>query len=626
MTIQNKVENAPFKPLAQKGPSLNIDRKSDGTIYLTCGYEMGEVPASVVHLLAANAAAFPDRKFICERVPLPDGKFGDWRHITYGEMEKRSNAIAQAMIDHGMGPDAPLQVLSGNSINHATMMFAAMKARAPIAPTSVNYSTSNDHRKLKHVFETVKPKMIFVERGEQFVRALETLDLTGIEVVSAEPIKGFKTTSLQSLLDTKPTKAVTESIADIGHGTVAKYLFTSGSTGMPKGVAHTQGAMCTVLASSEALAAEAPPLIKPPPPIGTLEWMPWSHIAAGNVVFNRTLRIGGTLFLDNGRPVPGEFDETIRNLRDVRPYAFSSAPIAYAWLIDAMEKDHGLRDHFFARMRSIGYGSAALSQDLYERLQVLSVEATGERVPVTTMYGATETQGITMVHWITEKVGLVGLPMPGVTLKLVPNAGKLEIRCKGPTVMKGYYKREDLNSQVFDEEGFYKLGDAVKFIDDENPEKGLVYDGRVTEDFKLFTGTWVTVGAVRLAVIAAATPAILDCVICGHNANYLSIMAWLDPMGARNIAGKPNATVAELAKDAKVIDHIKKSLAGYNAENPASSRKIRRVTLLLEDPSIDDHETTDKGYINQRSVLERRKDIVASLYIDPPPPDVIVIE
>ena len=263
--------------------------------------------------------------------------------------------------------------------------------------------------------------------------------------------------------------------------------------------------------------------------------MPWNHISAGNIGFNGNLNAGGTVYLDAGKPLPGMFDETIRNLREIAPLVFGSAPIAFGWLAEAMERDEALRDKFFSKMRYVGYGGATLSQDIYERIQKLAIAATGMRIPLTTMYGATETQGVTVVHWLTEKVGLIGLPLPGITLKLVPNGTKLEVRVKGPTVTPGYLKRPDLTKAAFDDEGFYSLGDAAKFVDENDPEKGLVFDGRVTEDFKLDSGTWVSVGTLRAQAIGAASPLIQDCVVCGHDKPYVALLAWPNFAAAKEI-------------------------------------------------------------------------------------------
>jgi len=611
MNVQVKsTELPPFKPLPMKPPSIETVRKPDGTVYLSSRHPLGEMHRSTVHLFEAHAAAHPDRKFIAERTPLPGGGTGDWRFITYGEMNARANAIAQAMITRGLGPDAPLMVLSGNSIAHASMMLGALKARVPVAPVSVAYSImSGDHGKLRHVFATTKPKMIFAEQGPMYSRALAALPLEGVEVVSVMPVPDRATTAYGDLLKTNAGPSVAESVDKIDHDTVAKFLFTSGSTGMPKGVIQTHRMMCAVVAAQEALRTEASDPNEIPE---SLEWMPWNHISAGNIGFNNAVNAGGTIYLDAGKPLPGMFEETIRNLRDIKPLGFGSAPIAFGWLADAMERDPSLRDHFFAKMRMVGYGGATLSQDIYERIQALSIAATGQRIPLTTMYGATETQGITVVHWITERVGLIGLPLPGITLKLVPNGTKLEVRVKGPTVTPGYHGRDDLTRAAFDEEGFYSLGDAARFIDENDPEKGLVFDGRVTEDFKLDSGTWVSTGTLRAHAVAAASPLVFDCVVCGQDKPFVALLAWPNMQAAMQFTGKSN--IGEVLADPKLRDAIRDKFAAHNAAQPGTSSRIRRVLLMAEPPSIDGHEITDKGYVNQRATLERRKALVDELY------------
>jgi feruloyl-CoA synthase len=577
---------------------------------------------SIAHLLEERAAQHPTRNYIGERTPLPDGKLGDWRYITYGEMDTRASAVAQALLDRGLGPDTPLMVLSGNSIVHAAMMLGAMKARVPVAPVSVAYSLmSGDHSKLRHVFETARPKMIFAEQGPVFARALAALPLDGVEIVTVIPIPDRATTSFDDLIEVNVGPAVAASVDRIDHETVAKYLFTSGSTGMPKGVLQTHGMMCAVIAAQEALRTDETDPNEIPQ---SLEWMPWNHISAGNIGFNGNLNAGGTVHLDAGKPLPGMFDETIRNLREVSPLVFGSAPIAFGWLADAMERDESLRDRFFSKMRYVGYGGATLSQDIYERIQKLAIAATGNRIPLTTMYGATETQGVTVVHWITERVGLIGLPLPGITLKLVPNGTKLEVRVKGPTVTPGYLKRPDLTKAAFDEEGFYSLGDAAKFVDENDPEKGLVFDGRVTEDFKLNSGTWVSTGTLRAQAVAAASPLIQDCVVCGQDKEFVAILAWPNMAAAREICGdKRHETPEEILGSPKVVAFVKEKFAAFNAASSGTSGRIKRVLLMTEPPSVDGHEITDKGYVNQRATLERRKILVDLLYENPPAKGVI---
>lgn len=618
-------ELPPFKPLQQKPPSIDMERRKDGSITIRSRHPLGAMHRSIVHLLEEKAALHPERKFIAERTPEPGGKLGGWRFITYGEANARASAVAQSLLDRGLGPETPLMVLSGNSIAHGVMMLGAMKARVPVAPVSVAYSLmSGDHSKLRHVFETARPKMIFAEQGPFYARALTALPLDGVEVVTVVPIPDLTTTAYDTLVSVKVGPAVAQSMSGIDHGTIAKYLFTSGSTGMPKGVLQTHGMMCAVVAAQEALRTEEPEADEIPQ---SLEWMPWNHISAGNIGFNNNLHAGGTVYLDAGKPLPGMFNETIRNLREISPLVFGSAPIAFGWLADAMERDAALRDKFFAKMRFVAYGGATLSQDIYERIQKLAIAATGHRIPFTTMYGATETQGVTVVHWLTEKVGLIGLPLPGITLKLVPNGAKYEVRVKGPTVTAGYLKRPDLTEAAFDEEGYYCLGDAAKFLDENDPAKGLVFDGRVTEDFKLDTGTWVSVGTLRAQAIGAASPLIQDCVVCGHDKAYVGLLAWPNLAAAKEIcADASRSSPDEIIHSPKVKDYLRTRLAAHNAQSGGTSGRIRRVMLMLEPPSIDGHEITDKGYINQRATLDRRKRLVELLYENPPPADVIVIE
>ena len=625
MNLHKAANLPPFKPLRQKPPLVDVTHKADGTIYVRSRHPLGAMKRSLAHLLEEKAALYPERSFIAERTPLPNGETGDWRFITYGEMNAQADAVAQALLDRGMGPEAPLLILSGNSIRHAVMMLGAMKARVPVAPVSVAYSLmSADHSKLRHVHATVQPRMIFAEQGPLYARALASIAGEGAEIVTVLPVPGRDdVTSYESLISTAAGEAVAASVEKIHHGTIAKYLFTSGSTGMPKGVLQTHGMMCAVVAATEALREDAP---EPDEVPQSLEWMLWNHISAGNISFNSNLNAGGTIYLDAGKPLPGLFQETIRNLREIAPLVFGSAPIAFAWLADAMEKDDALRDHFFSKLRYVGYGGATLSQDIYERFQKLAIAAMGMRIPLTTMYGATETQGVTVVHWITERVGLIGLPLPGITLKLVPNGAKLEVRVKGPTVTPGYLKRPDLTAAAFDDEDFYCLGDAARFFDERAPENGLVFDGRVTEDFKLDSGTWVSVGTLRAQAVAAASPLLQDCVVCGHDKAFVALLAWPNLGAAKDIAAESHRTTPdELINAPRVREFLRARFAAHNAQASGTSSKIKRVLLMSEPPSIDGHEITDKGYINQRATLERRHKLVELLYAPTPPDGVIEI-
>ena len=622
MNVQVKnTDLPPFRPLPQKAPDVDFRKMPDGTMYIAQRHALGPMHRSIAHLFAERAKKHPERNFIAEREPLAGGKTGDWRFITYGEAYNRAQSIAQALLSRGMNADTPLMILSGNSIAHATMTLGALFAGVPVAPVSVAYSLmSGDHSKLKHVFGIAAPKMIFAEQGPLYARALAALPLDGVEIVTVMPIPDRKTTPYDDLIRTNAGPDVAKALEKIGPDTTAKYLFTSGSTGMPKGVVQTHRMMCAVIAAQEALRTEPADPNEVPQ---SLEWMPWNHISAGNIGFNGQINAGGTIYLDAGKPLPGMFDETIRNLRDITPLGIGTAPIAFGWLCDAMERDTSLRDHVFKKLRMAGYGGATLSQDICERFQALAIAATGNRIPMTTMYGATETQGVTVVHWITERVGLVGLPLPGITLKLVPNGTKLEVRVKGPTVTPGYHKRPDLTKAAFDDEGFYSLGDAAKFIDENDPAQGLVFDGRVTEDFKLDSGTWVSAGTLRAQAVGAASPLIFDCVVCGQDKPFVGLLAWPVIAAAKEICGKSDP--AQIVKDPEIRDIVREKFAEHNRTSGGSSTRVKRVILMAEPPSVDGHEITDKGYVNQRATMDRRKALVDKLFAATLDPEVIEI-
>jgi feruloyl-CoA synthase len=606
----------PFKPLAQKPPSVKVEARPDGSYIVSSNHPPAEGPKSIAQLLADRAAAHPERPYLLQREP----GHGPWRGVTYGEAKQAADSIAQWLIDQGLTARDSVMVLSGNGLDHALIMLGCYTAGVPIAPISPAYSLiSTDHAKLKHCFATVKPKVVYAQDGAMFARAFETLkalDPSLRFVVSQGGGEGMH--DISELLAVTPTPAVEASRARLGHADIAKYLFTSGSTGMPKGVPQTHGMMAGVIAGQQGLRTD---LEEPAEPTQSLEWMPWSHISAGNISFNGVLWGGGTLYLDEGKPIPGQFETTIKNLYEVSPAVFGSAPIAFGMLAEAMEKDPALRKSFFKNLKYMGYGGATLSNDIYERMQALAIAETGHRMPLTTMYGATETQGITVVHWATERVGLVGLPLPGVTLKLTPNGGKLEVRVKGPTVTTGYHNDPAKTAEAFDEEGFYKLGDAARFLDPKDPNQGLVFDGRVTEDFKLDSGTWVSVGTLRPDVLAAASPYLQDAVIAGQDKPFIGVLAW--PSAAGMAAAQAAPGVGGPLE--KLAGLVAEKLRAFNADAGGSSRQVGRFVIMAEPPSIDAGEITDKGYVNQRATLERRADLVKAIYANPPGAGVVVL-
>ena len=610
----------PFRPLTQKTPDIEMRKTDDGVVYLTPRQTPGDRPRTIPHCLDERAAEHPDRPYLKERNPQTD----EWNEISYGEAKRATDGLAQAFLDMGAGPDAPVMILSGNSIRSAMVILAAQKIGAPAAPISVPYSLmSTDFEKLKHCVDAVKPAVIFAEQLAPFKPSLEAIDLTGRTVFTAVGANN-EVLDYSSLAETQPTSAVQSALDQLTDESVGKYLFTSGSTGMPKPVPTTQGAMCSMIAGQEGLRDDSrDPDYDPDEVTQFLDWLPWNHISGSNVNFNGVLWNGGTFWIDGGKPTPALFGETIRNVRDVSPHTFGTAPIALAMLAEAMEEDDDLLRAFFKNMRQVAYGGATLSDDLYDRLQNLAIKATGRRIPILTMYGATETQGITVVHWEVERVGLIGLPLPGMTLKLVPVGEKLEVRVKGPSVMPGYLNMPDKNAEVFDDEGFYCLGDAAKFVDPEDPNQGIIFDGRVGEDFKLSSGTWVSVGTLRPDFVAAVSPLVFDAVICGQDKNYASALVWPAPAAIEGLTKAHNgdqqaafaAYAAQLAEKASI----------FNAGEPGSSRRIKRIGIMTEPPSIDAGEITDKGYVNQRCVMDRRAEHVSMLYTDPVPAGIIVV-
>ena len=607
---------APFKPLPMRAPDVGVERRADGSVLIWSNHPPAPSVRSIAHLFAERAAEHPERRYIGQRLP----GHGPWRFITYGEAKRAADGIAAWLLARGLGQDDAVLILSGNSIEHALVTLGGYIAGVPVAPISPAFSLmSSDHERLRHCFRTVKPKVVFAQNGDLFAPALGALkalapDLTVITVEGGYP----GALPFADVSATEPGPEVAEALDRLTHATVAKYLFTSGSTGLPKGVPQTHGMMAGVIAGQEGLneAPKEPDLVPE-----TLDWMPWSHISAGNINFNLVLWNGATLFLDEGKPLPGQFETTIKNLYEVSPQTFGSAPIAFGMLAEAMERDPALRRSFFKNMRYLAYGGATLSEDVNARIQQLAVAETGHRIPLITMYGATETQGITVVHWLTERVGLVGLPLPGITLKLVPNGSKMEVRVKGPTVTTGYVNDPEKTAAAFDEEGFYKLGDAARFVDPDDPAQGLVFDGRVTEDFKLDSGTWVSVGVLRPDLVTACSPYVHDAVIAGQDKPFAAALFWPSPAGLQALASEPGeGTPLE-----RLNRILAERLGAHNARAGGSSRRIARFTVMLEPPSIDSGEITDKGYVNQRAVLERRAELVRRLFTDPPGEGVTVV-
>lgn len=600
---------------------IDVVRRADGVIVIKSNFPLKDYEPHLPVSLAKWAVQKPDGVWLAQRA----GADRAWRKITYAQAKREVDGLTQALLDMKLPEGAPVAILSGNSIEHALMTQAAMQARLPAAPVSPAYSLmSQDHVKLKYLFDLIKPAVVMMQDGPTFEKALKALDLDGIRVIHVtRPCDGIASTAFADLAATPVTSAVSDSIAAITPDTVGKLLFTSGSTGMPKAVINTQ----RMMTANAAQMMQCRPRDPNGPPTVYIDWMPWNHTMGGNALFNPVLTEGGTLYIDDGKPVPGMIEETLNNLREISPTYYANVPAGYAVLAAAMEKDDALCRNFFKNLTLMGYGGARLPDDLYDRMQALAVRATGERIVFYTGWGATETAPTsTGTYWETERVGLIGLPFPGVELKMVPVGAKYELRLRGVNVTPGYYRQPELTAAAFDEEGFYKIGDAGVFVDPEDPVQGLIFSGRVVEDFKLTTGTFVHVGSLRTDVIAAATPVMQDALITGQDLPYIGVLAWPNLAACRLLVGNPDATFADVVKHPAVLQCLKDGLQAHNASSEgASSRRIARAMLMEEPASIDGNELTDKGYINQRAGLERRAALVKQLYAEHPAADVMVL-
>jgi feruloyl-CoA synthase len=584
-TAAKALEKPAFRKVNWLARDIDVTRRDDGVIVIKSRIPLQAYEPHLAAPLARWAEEAPTRTWLAQR----SGPDRQWRKLSYAEAKRTVDGLTQGLLNLKLD-GRPVAILSGNSIEHAL----------------------------------VKPGVVMVQDGPTFEKALKALDLDGVTVIHvARPCEGIASISFADLAATPLTSEVEASIAQITPETVGKLLFTSGSTGMPKAVINTQRMMC----ANAAMMLQTRPR-GPEAPISTvLDWMPWNHTMGGNALFNPLLIEGGTLYIDDGRPMPGMFDETIRNLREVSPTYYANVPAGYAALAAAMEKDDALCRSFFKDLGIMAYGGARLPDDLYERMQALAVKTTGERIVFYTGWGSTETAPTsTGTYWNTERVGLIGLPFPGVELKMVPVGDKYELRLRGINVMPGYFGQPELTKKAFDEEGFYCIGDAGIFVDPNDPVQGIIFAGRVVEDFKLTTGTFVHVGSLRTDAIAAASPAIHDALVTGQDRSYVGLLAWPNLHACRQLVGDPQATFEDVVKHPAVIDCVRRGLQAHNAEcEGASSRRIARAMLMAEPPSIDGHELTDKGYINQRAGLERRAVLVERLYAAEPDSDVIVL-
>jgi feruloyl-CoA synthase len=586
-------------------------RDIDGTVVLRSAEPLGDYPVSVVHSLREWARIAPGHPVAAER-----GQDGAWHTCSYGDAAAAADAIGQALLDRGLGPDRPLLVLSGNSVNHLLLTLGAMTAGVPVAPVSVAYSLqSRDHERIRAITGLVHPGAVFAEDAGRFAAALDAVAAVPAIVATGRRAGADR---LEDLLATVPGRAVRAAFGALGPDTLAKILFTSGSTGAPKGVLNTH----RMLSANQQMIRQVWPFLAAERPV-IVDWLPWSHTFGGNHNVNMMLTSGGTIYVDAGRPAPALFAQTIENLTDVPPTVYFNAPGGYALLVLALESDRAFAGRFFSRLRLMFNAAAALPAALRARLTSIAQQTTGRVVPVTGSWGATETgPAVTTAHYDYTDTRCIGVPLPGAEVKLVPGEDRYEIRARGPMVTPGYYGRADLTVQAFDDDGFYRSGDAVALADPGDPNAGLLFRGRTAEDFKLSTGTFVRVGAVRAALLSAA-PVISDAVLTGENRDFTGALAWLNAAEARKFLGEEPQPDGDLIVHAALDDLLARVLAEHN-DGLGSSARIERLLVMAHPADLDAGEITDKGYVNQRKVLARRAALVEMLYTDPVPDGVTV--
>ena len=592
--------------------AVTITEDEDGIRYLDHDVLLEDYPLNLTDRLMEWSAKQPDKTLVAARDAA-----GEWKRISYAQAEQKVLALGQALLDLGLGPDKPLAILSGNSLSHAMLALACQHVGIPYSPVSTAYSLiSTDFGKLKHVVGLLKPAMVFIENVASFVPAIEALK--GMDGVSFDVLAHSADSDeipallLTTLLKTEATEAVDKAHARLTGDSVAKILFTSGSTGMPKGVINTH----RMLSSNQQMLLQSMPFVGVQPPV-LVDWLPWNHTFGGNHNFGLVVYNGGTLYIDEGKPTPQGLETTIENLRDISPTVYFNVPKGFEALLSYFRTDPALSKTFFADMSMLFYAGAGLSKGIYDGFQELSREATGKPVFFTTSLGATETAPAAIFNTsLQAKPGEIGLPLSGVTLKCVPNGTKTELRVKGPNIAPGYWRQDELTKDMFDDEGFYKLGDAIKFVDPDDTSKGLIFDGRVSEDFKLDSGTWVCVSSIRMGVLPHFSPLFSDVVVAGHDRSDLGVMVVPNVVECQKVLGEEgrNLSIAEIIKHPSFRALVLGKLKSLAANSTGSSNRVVRLAVMTEMPSLDAHEITDKGSLNQRAILENRKDDVETLY------------
>ena len=591
---------------------VNMREGAGGVRYMSADQKLEDYATRITDRLVHWATTKPKATMLAKRVKNADGSLGDWRHISYGQAWESAQAIAQALIDRGLSAERPVVIMSENDLEHALLSLGCLVAGVPFCPASPAYSTiSQDFEKLHHILTTLTPGLVFAADAKRYGKAIEAAVGKDIEVVlHSGEIAGRVTTPFENLLATQVTPLVDAAMKATGPDTIAKFLFTSGSTKLPKAVVNTQRLWC---ANQQQMAQSMPVLAETPPVL--VDWLPWNHTFGGNHNFGMVMYHGGTLYIDEGKPTPALMGETLRNLREIAPTVYFNVPTGFEAIANAMKTDDALRKNLLSRVQMFFYAGAALAQPIWDSLHESQEREIGERIVMGTGLGMTESGPFAIfVASPFVKAGDLGVPTPGMELKLVPNSDKIEVRYKGPNIAPGYWRAPQETQEAFDEEGFFCTGDAVKWIDENDVHQGLKFDGRIAEDFKLATGTFVSVGPLRGKIIAAGAPYVQDAVITGLNMHEVGAMIF--PTAAvRGLSGLgADASMAEVLASAPVVAHFQDVLNGLAKTATGSASRVARMVLLNEPPSIDKGEVTDKGSINQRAVLKHRDTLVQALH------------
>ncbi len=612
-------KEAPFRTVRFGPAATVVEKRADGAMILRSPHALRGYARCITEPLLHWARERAELAFLAERA-----SGGAWRSITYAETLARVRSIGTALLARGLSAERPLVVLSGNDIEHGLLALGAMHVGIPVAPISVPYSlVSKDFEKLRYIIDLLNPGLVFAASGTQFARAIEATLPAGTELLVTRDAPAGRAATLFESLAAMPCAAVVDTAhAAVTPDTIAKFLFTSGSTGMPKAVVNTHRMLC----ANQRMIASVLPFLADEPPV-LLDWPPWNHTFGGNHDFNLVLFNGGTLYIDEGKPMPGQIEKTVANLKDVSPTFYLNVPKGYEALLPFLESDAALRESFFRNLKLMLYAGAGLSQHVWNELERIAVQTTGHRIPMITSLGSTETAPAALfANWIMQGAGNVGLPVPGVELKLVPNGDKLEMRVRGPSITPGYWKHEELTRAAFDDEGFYMMGDALKFADPSDPAKGLLFDGRVAEDFKLATGTWVSVGPLRQTIIGIGAPHVQEVVITGHERDDICMLVFpaLDACRALCPDLPGDATPGAVLAHPAVRAVFQAALDRIAATGTGSATRVTRAILLEEPPSLDIGEATDKGSINQRMVLKERAALVEEIYLEHASPRTLV--